>query len=250
MKIDKSVLEDYAILTLKGEFDTFYCPRFQEEVEALFEQGILHVILNMRLVKFANSTALGAIIKAHKRAKAEGGELVVSRASSFVQKVVSSLGIDQLISMFDDEDAAIKHMVQSLNQRELAGDAPVEEEKVVVSFPGQTNEKGAQQTVIGTMCNVNGERLQFTWSGDRHGLSPDQAKKLFKDKAVTLKFQVKLSKKGHFEVEANVTEALANEDGVKVTASYRDIPDNDRDALNQFAADMEFLKRQLPGQAG
>lgn len=253
MKIDKSFLEDYAILTLKGEFDTFYCPRFQEEVEALFEQGVNHVILNMRLVKFVNSTALGAIIKAHKRAKAEGGELVVSRPSSFVQKVVSSLGIDQLVAMFDDEDAAIKHVVQSLNSLELASDAPVDEEKVLVTFPDDTRAQqlGGRKTLIGKMRNVDGERVQFTWSGTRQGLSIDQCKQLFfRGSELKLKFQVKLFKKGFFEVGAEVTDVAADEDGVRVTARYRDIPESDKEALRQFAADMEFLKRQLPEQAG
>ncbi len=67
MKIDKSLYEDYAVLTLKGEFDTFYCPVLMEEVDSLVERGVNHLILNMRLVKFINSTALGAIIKAAKQ---------------------------------------------------------------------------------------------------------------------------------------------------------------------------------------
>jgi len=253
MKIDKSFLEDYAILTLKGEFDTFYCPRFQEEVEALFEQGVNHVILNMRLVKFVNSTALGAIIKAHKRAKAEGGELVVSRPSSFVQKVVSSLGIDQLITLFDDEDAAIKHVVQSLNSAELASDAPVDEEKIIVTFPDETRSRqiGGRKTLVGKMCNVDGDRVQFTWSGNRLGLSSDQSKQLFFNGSdLKLKFQVKLFKKGFFEVGAEVVETIDAEEGIRVTARYKEIPESDKEALSQFAADMEFLKRQLPEQAG
>ena len=32
MKIDKTLNDDYAILTLKGEFDTFYCPALMHEV--------------------------------------------------------------------------------------------------------------------------------------------------------------------------------------------------------------------------
>ena len=57
MKIDKSQHDDYAVLTLKGEFDTFYCPALMEEVEDLLERGVNHLILDMRLVKFINSTA-------------------------------------------------------------------------------------------------------------------------------------------------------------------------------------------------
>ena len=57
MKIDKTQFDDYAILTLKGEFDTFYCPSLMAEVDELIDRGVNHLILNMRLVKFINSTA-------------------------------------------------------------------------------------------------------------------------------------------------------------------------------------------------
>ncbi len=250
MKIDKSLFDDYAILTLKGEFDTFYCPRFQEEVESLLEQGAHHVILSMRLVRFINSTALGAIIKAHKRCKAEGGELVISRPSAIVDKVVKGIGIDQLIRMFDDDDAATRHVVQLLNAIELAADAPVEEEKILVTFPDETRARqlGGRQTSVGKMCNVDGQRVQFLWSVQRHDVSMDQARQLFfVGSPLRLKFQIKLFKKGYFDFTAKVVEALAEDsDVVRVTATFADISQADRDALSQFAADMAFLKRQLP----
>lgn len=204
----------------------------------------------MRMVKFVNSTALGAVIKAYKRCKAEGGELVIGQPSTFVKKVVSQLGIDQLVPMFDTEEAAVKHLVQSLNQRELAGDAPVDEEKVLVTFPDDTRNAqiGGKKALVGTMCNVDGARLQFLWNGKRHGFNRTQAQQLFyKDSDVGLKFQVKLFKKGFFELNATVVETqAAGSDDVRVTAAYKNVSDSDRAALSQFAADMEFLKRQIP----
>jgi hypothetical protein len=34
---------------------------------------------------------------------------------------------------------------------------------------------------------------------------------------------------------------------VRITAKFKKVSEGDRDALSQFAADMAFLKRQLPG---
>ena len=81
MKIDKSQHDDYATLTLKGEFDTFYCRDLLDAVEEQIERGVNHLILDMHLVKFINSTALGAVIKTHKRCRAEDGDLVVAQPS-------------------------------------------------------------------------------------------------------------------------------------------------------------------------
>ncbi|MEQ1631827.1 MAG: STAS domain-containing protein [Planctomycetota bacterium] len=252
MKIDKSTFDDYAVLTLKGEFDTFYCPSLQQEVEALVERGVNHLILDLRMVKFINSTALGAIIKAHKRCRAEAGELVVAQPSSFVRDVIKKVGIDKLITICDTEQEAQKSIIKHLNQRELAGSAPVDHEKVLISFPDETRNKMLGQkraTLIGTMANVDGSKAQFLWNGQKSGLSLDQAKTLFfKDGEVHLKFQVKMIKKSFFELRGKVTQTDAAEDGgVRVTVHFAGIETNDRDALSQFAEDMAFLKRQLPG---
>lgn len=252
MRIDKSLYDDYATLTLKGEFDTFYCPALQQEVEDLIERGINHLILDMRLVKFINSTALGAVIKAHKRCKAEGGDLVVSQPSNFVRDVIKKVGIDKLIPLHETEAEATKAIIKQLNQKALAGDAPVDHEKVMVSFPDDVRNQmiGGKKVLLGTIANVDGHKLQFTWTGKKAGISADQARQLFyKDSELALKFQVKMIKRGYFEPTARVdtVESIAD-DGVRVTATFTKIPDNDRAALTQFADDMAFLKRQLPGK--
>ncbi len=250
MKIDKYVHDDYCILSLKGEFDTFYVQSLQDEVDSLLENGISHLILNLRMVKFINSTALGAIIKFHKLAKAAGGELAIAQPSSFVKDIVTKVGIDQIVPVFEDEDAAIKHMIKALNALELAGAAPVNQEKVLITFPDDTRNAqiGGKKSLVGTMGNVNGDRIQFLWTGSRQDMSQDQAATLFyTGSEVHLKFQVKMFKKGYFELIGKVSETeKAGEDAVRVTAKFTAISDADRTALTQFAEDMEFLKRQLP----
>lgn len=252
MKIDKSLHDDYATLTLKGEFDTFYCPALMQEVETLIERGINHLILDMRLVKFINSTALGAVIKAHKRARAEGGDLVVAQPSPFVRDVMSKVGIDKLIVMHDTEQDATKAIIKHLNQRELAGDAPVDQEKVLISFPDEVRNKmmGGKKTLVGQMANVDSHKVQFLWSGTKSGISADQGKQLFfSGSDVQLKFQVKMIKKSFFDLTATVEGVEpAGDAGIRITAKFKKVGEGDREALSQFAADMAFLKRQLPGK--
>jgi anti-anti-sigma factor len=252
MKIDKSVHDDYAVLTLKGEFDTFYCPALQQEVESLIERGISHLILDLRLVRFINSTALGAIIKAHKRCKAEGGELMLAQPSNFVRDIVRKVGIDKLVPMFETEPEATKAVIKLLNQRELTGEAPVDQEKVLVTFPDETRNKmlAGKKTLLGSISNVDGNKITFNWNGSKQGITADQARQLFfKDSEVNLKFQVRMLKKTFFEVSGKVTACEATGDGgVKVGVVFTKISEADRSALGQFADDMAFLKRQLPGK--
>jgi stage II sporulation protein AA (anti-sigma F factor antagonist) len=252
MKIDKTLHDDYAILTLKGEFDTFYCPALMQEVEDLVDRGVNHLVLDMRLVKFINSTALGAVIKAHKRSRAEGGELVVSQPSPFVRDVINKVGIDKLITMYDTEAEAVKATIKHLNQRELTAEAPVDQEKVMISFADDIRNKmiGGKKTLVGSMSNVDGHRVTFVWTGKKDGISADQAKQLFfAGSELQLKFQVKMLKKSFFEVKGNVEKTEPGGDGgVRVAAKFTKISDSDRSSLTQFADDMAYLKRQLPGK--
>lgn len=252
MKIDKSLHDDYAVLTLKGEFDTFYCPALMQEVEGLVERGINHLVLDMRLVKFINSTALGAVIKAHKRCRAEGGELFVAQPSAFVRDVICKVGIDKLITLHDSDADATKALIKHLNQKELAGDAPVDQEKILVSFADDIRNKmiGGRKAMLGTMANVDSHRVSFLWNGSKSGISAEQGKQLFfVGSEVQLKFQVKMIKKGFFAL-VGVVESVepAGDGGVRIAAKFKKVPDGDREALSQFAADMAFLKQQLPGQ--
>ncbi|MGK0300000.1 MAG: anti-anti-sigma factor [Planctomycetota bacterium] len=255
MKIDKSQYDDYATLTLKGEFDTFYCPALMAEVEDLLDRGVNHLILDMRLVKFINSTALGAVIKAHKRCRAEDGELVVAQPSPFVRDVMTKVGIDKLIVLHDDEAAATKAIIKHLNKRELTAEAAVDQEKVLVTFPDDTRNQmlgGKKKMVlVGKIANVDDNKMQFLWNGSKAGFNADQAKALFFDGGeMNMKFQVKMIKKSYFEITATSAgvEPAGDDDTVRITAKYSKISDADREALGQFANDMAFLKTQLPGK--
>jgi anti-sigma B factor antagonist len=254
MKIDKSLSDDYATLTLKGEFDTFYCPALMDEVEDLLERGLNHLILDMRLVKFINSTALGAVIKAHKRCRAEDGELVIAQPSPFVRDVMTKVGIDKLIVLHDDAASATKAMIKHLNKKELTGEAPVDQEKVLVTFPDDTRNQmlpPKKKVLVGQIANVDGMKMQFLWNGSKAGFNADQAKALFFNGGdVRMKFQVKMIKKSFFEVTAKAdgVEPAGDDDTVRITAKFDQISDADREALGQFANDMAFLKTQLPGK--
>ena len=80
-------------------------------------------------------------------------------------------------------------------------------------------------------------------------MSSDLGKALFfAGSDMHLKFQVKMIKRSFFDIDATVDAVEAAGDGLRVTARFKKVADGDREALSQFAADMAFLKRQLPGK--
>ena len=137
MQITAEPREDYTILHLRGEFDTFYCPHLQKEIDALMAAGVRSVALNLRLVKFINSTALGAIIKASKSLGAQGGKLAISRPSAFVKDIMEKVGLDRVVPMFDSDEAAGTHLQESAPKPSRAGadDTILDDESSVLFSP-------------------------------------------------------------------------------------------------------------------
>ena len=104
-------------------------------------------------------------------------------------------------------------------------------------------------TAAEILKTCDSEKVQFLFNGSRVGVTADQAKQFFyKGSDINLKFQVKLIRKGHFEVVAEVQETeSATDDNVRVTATFKKIKQSERDSLGQFAEDMKNLKNQIPG---
>ncbi|MFQ5503815.1 MAG: STAS domain-containing protein [Planctomycetota bacterium] len=251
MKIDKLLYEHLAELRLRGEFDSFYAPKLQEEVDQLIQSGVLYTVLNLRLVKFINSTAIGAIIKANKRFRTEGGELAIGQPSSFCREVLTKLGIDKLVPMFEDVEAAKEHLMEKM---ETEGPPQViGESNVLFTFPDAERGEllGHRSTGIGTVLSVDHERIRFSWAGrGSTRVSTKQLATLFAvDSPVHVKFQVKLCKKGFFDVDCVIESCTVTEDSeqpeVSVIARFADLSQPDRMALAQFADDLDFLKKQL-----
>ena len=107
MKLLKESLGNVVLLTLKGEFDSFVTNAFGNEIAKIQGEGANRIVLNQRLVKFINSTALGSIIKARKACREAGGDLVISSPSPAVREAMESLGLDRVFRIYEDDDAAV-----------------------------------------------------------------------------------------------------------------------------------------------
>ncbi len=226
MKLLKENLGGVVVLTLKGEFDSFVTNAFGNEIAKVQADGTHRIVLNMRLVKFVNSTALGSMIKARKACRAEGGDLVVSQASSAVKEAMESLGLDRLFTIHDDDETALAALDDS-DTVELEQGA---ESTVMIIVPEETRPTVARLARLdadGMECRIAGKpKSQLT-----HG------------RAVSLKFRLQLYRKDYFELGARI-EASAETDGQTVlTLRFLDVSATDAADIERFVADMNELRR-------
>ncbi len=265
MHIQIDPRDKYTVLHLRGEFDTYYCPMLQKEVDDLLTAGVKHVVLNMRLVKFINSTALGAVIKASKAVAGKGGQLALSRPSPFVRDVIGKIGLNRVVPVFDSDEAAGASMRGTKPSEEVVSGDELDDEasllftlvdaKRIEHFVG--NDKGPANPVhghsfgsnwrgIGRMASLSENGLSFTWNGGSTGLSSfEMGQLLALGTELKVKFRMPLLARGHFEATAAVTALEERAEGVKVSAQFSGLDNETKSQVRQYADDMAFLKREL-----
>lgn len=266
MHITVEPSDDHAVLHLRGEFDTYYVPLLQQEIDGLGKAGIQRVVLNLRLVKFINSTALGAIIKASKQLTQKGGKVVISRPSSFCRDIIEKVGLDRAVPVFESDEDAVKALRQGAGAQKHVS-ATYEEEpsnvifaavdnkriehflsesKIVVKLHLASGQPNTAWSGVGRMAALDSTGIRFTWSGGNSGLSPfAMAQLLAIGTEWKVRFRLGMLHKGHCEAICTVREVEERSDGVKVGAKFTQIDQATRDAIDRYASDMAFLKDEL-----
>lgn len=84
------------------EFDRF----LEAEVSTRFSK----VVLDLAQVKAICSAGIGAIVKAHKRAREGGGEVVVINVQKKVQALLEITRLTAVLKLLENAEAAIRHL--------------------------------------------------------------------------------------------------------------------------------------------
>ena len=107
MKLEKRRYDDVVILRFVGEFDASNLQTFSPKIDQMIEAGDRQIVLDLHMLKFVNSSALGYLIKANRRAKELGGDMVIARPSKFISKTLSTLGLDSVFAGYQTVEDGI-----------------------------------------------------------------------------------------------------------------------------------------------
>lgn len=86
----------WSVLDVAGEVDLYSDPKLKERLRSLSDQGKHRIVVNMERVEFIDSTALGVLIGARRRAREHEGEVVLAAPTETVHKVLSITGLDRV----------------------------------------------------------------------------------------------------------------------------------------------------------
>lgn len=247
MRIEEDTLgSDYAILRLRGEFDTPFVPEFEQTIDSLAGKGKARVILNLRFLRLINSTALGALVRTQKKLRQMGGDLVVSHPSEFCQDVFAKLHLDKLIKIYENDADA----VDAVSEAERSTVAVEQASDVLFSYvDAQKAQFAPRPTEIGRIRQWDEDAIMFTWNAKNTSLSNQDISRLLEPGTeLRLKFKLPMAKKAEFiEVMSRVESAESPKigTGIRVGARITQISESDRRSLQQFVQDMRYLKNEL-----
>jgi anti-sigma B factor antagonist len=87
-----------AVLALWGELDLSSSAELDGQLERLDADRI---IVDLRELEFIDSTGLGALVKAHQRAQAEGRFLGLVKGGAQVQRLLDLTGLSRRLTIAD-----------------------------------------------------------------------------------------------------------------------------------------------------
>lgn len=92
--------DNHAVVTVRGELDAYTAPRLREVLIEVLAERPEHLLVDLAGVPFMDSTALGVLGGANRRATASRGRLTVI-ASARVRKIMSVTGLDRVFGVVD-----------------------------------------------------------------------------------------------------------------------------------------------------
>lgn len=103
---------------LQKKFTSQDAGDFREKLKHLIDEGHMNIVINLAMVDYMDSAALGAIVTGNnhliekKDLTEQEGNLVVSDLSSNVSALFSMLRMDSVLKIFNNEDEAIMNLSQ------------------------------------------------------------------------------------------------------------------------------------------
>lgn len=99
------------IVRLKGELDHHTAEAVKCRMEeAIGKGGASHVIVNMKELKFMDSSGLGVILGRYKQINSRGGKMVLCEVSPYVYRLFEMSGLFKILSVQDSERQAISSL--------------------------------------------------------------------------------------------------------------------------------------------
>lgn len=102
LDIKTDVQDNVCAMSLDGEIDVYTAPRLKEELVSVVESGCANVIVDMEKVGFIDSSGLGVLVSALRRARERDGVVRIVCTRDNILKIFRITGLDKVFPIFDN----------------------------------------------------------------------------------------------------------------------------------------------------
>lgn len=99
--------DGWSVVLVGGEIDITTAPRLRERLIQLVGEGKSRLVIDLGGVGFLDSTGLGVLVGAARRARTAGGDVVLSGLADHNLKVFAITGLDQAFVIAGTIDEAV-----------------------------------------------------------------------------------------------------------------------------------------------
>jgi anti-anti-sigma factor len=104
LRIDVRTATDRVVLELHGELDLLGAPVLQQQIEQAGADTRPILVLDLQDLQFVDSAGLRVVLAAHESTRRRGQELVLTKGSDQVQRLLAIVGVDAHLRVIDAPD--------------------------------------------------------------------------------------------------------------------------------------------------
>ncbi|MEY2425189.1 MAG: anti-sigma factor antagonist [Actinomycetota bacterium] len=104
--IDNTQHGRYAVVAVRGEVDALTSPQLRRSIEELVSDGQAQLVLDLREVKFLDSSALSVLVSGRKQVQAEGGDLTLVCTEPRILQLFQITNLEDVFTIHDSVEAA------------------------------------------------------------------------------------------------------------------------------------------------
>lgn len=107
LRTEVSTVADWTVVSLYGELDIATAPSLREQLIDQVNDGAIRLVLDLDGLDFLDSTGLGTIISALKRARTHGGDLGLVCNTARIRRLFAITGLDKAVPLHASLDEAV-----------------------------------------------------------------------------------------------------------------------------------------------
>lgn len=106
LELPDATPDGWTVVTASGEVDVAAAPTLRDRLGGLIEAGSDRLIVDLDNVDFIDSTGLGVLVGAARRARSATGDLRVVCTNSRLLRIFEITGLDEVFSISNSVDEA------------------------------------------------------------------------------------------------------------------------------------------------